>query len=49
MNPEIHEACKECRRKCAQFVCCLCEHKDVCECSKIEPPEENEYDDDDWE
>lgn len=39
MNTDV---CKECIRKCSQFMCCMCEHKDVCECSKIEPPEDNE-------
>ena len=33
-------ACEECNRKCAQFMCCMCDNKDTCECSKIEPPED---------
>lgn len=28
------DACKECTRKCAQFVCCMCENKELCECTK---------------
>lgn len=34
------DTCKECTRKCAQFMCCMCEHKDACACSKVEPTEE---------
>lgn len=36
MDPEI---CAECKRKCAQFTCCICESKDVCECAKVKPEE----------
>lgn len=36
------ENCKECTHKCAQFMCIMCENKDICECSKIEPSEDNE-------
>lgn len=36
------DECEECERQCAQFMCCLCEYKDICECSKIEPPSDEE-------
>jgi hypothetical protein len=34
------DECEECERQCAQFMCFLCEYKDICECSKIEPAKE---------
>lgn len=34
--------CEECTRRCAQFGCCLCEHRHICRCAKIEPPDEEE-------
>lgn len=32
--------CKECTRRCARFMCCMCERKDDCQCAKIEPPKD---------
>lgn len=36
------DECKECTRKCSQFMCCMCEHKDACDCSNIEPPDDED-------
>lgn len=36
------ELCKECTRKCAQFMCIMCVRRETCECSKIEPQDDED-------
>lgn len=42
VNGKTESLCKECTRKCSQFMCCMCEHKDTCICSTIEPPDDED-------